>query len=110
MRLVSTVILALVLTGVGWGFLTWAADGKQPFTEGWWPTFYANVESAVDFGGDTVEDKLPDPAKLPMPDLGDDIPDLDSTDQDFVPIPGAPDRPNPLDPGADAQQPALPAP
>lgn len=110
MRLVSTVILALVLTGVGWGFLTWAADGKQPFSEGWWPTFYANVESAVDVGGDTVEDKLPNPENLPKPDLGDDIPSLNDADQDFVPIPDAPQPPNPLDSGASGQQPALPAP
>lgn len=110
MRLVSTVIVALVLTGVGWGFLTWAADGKQPFSEGWWPTFYANVESAVDFGGDTIENKLPNPENLPQPDLGGNIPSLDDADQEFVPIPGAPGQSNPLDPGAGAQPPAIPAP
>ncbi|PZT91594.1 MAG: hypothetical protein DI630_29290 [Gordonia sp. (in: high G+C Gram-positive bacteria)] len=110
MRLVSTVIVALVLTGVGWGVLTWAADGKQPFSEGWWPTFYANVESAVDFGGDTIENKLPNPENLPQPDLGGNIPSLDDADQEFVPIPGAPGQPNPLDPGAGAQPPAIPAP
>lgn len=108
MRIISTVIVALVLTGVGWGALTWAADGKQPFSEGWWPTFYANVESAVNLGGETVENKLPDPAQLPKPDLGGNIPDLETSDDGFAPVPGAPGQPGEIDPGA--LQPAIPAP
>ncbi|MFL0579485.1 hypothetical protein [Dietzia sp. 179-F 9C3 NHS] len=109
MRFVSTVIMALVVAGAGWGFLTWAADGKKPFTEGWWPALYSNVEDAVNFGGDTIKDKLPNPENLPKPDLGEDIPKLDDTSGEFQQIPGAPGNQS-IDPGPGIQPPALPAP
>lgn len=108
MKLVSNVVIALVLAGASWGFLTWAADGRQPFTEGWWPALQANVEGLVNYSEDTVKDKLPDPDTLPQPDLG-DPPSLEERSQDLPSIPDPSDQPGALEPGAGGL-PAIPAP
>lgn len=68
MRVIGTVLSAIVVLGVMYGLGTYLGDGVKPFQEGWYDNVDANIHGLLDWTNDTAEEKVPQDGSF-MPDV-----------------------------------------
>lgn len=74
MGILGTFAMAAVILAIA----MWLGDGVKPWEDGWYGAATEKFSAFIGFSGETVEQKLPDPAQMDLPHLDDALPPGDS--------------------------------
>ena len=73
----KSILGTFVMAAVLFGAALWLGDGVKPWEDGWYGAATDKFSALIGYSGETVENKLPDPAQMDLPHLDDAIPQGD---------------------------------